>query len=216
MDGPGPTAAGGTDGRTGFLEVAGDGAASRRLRDSDLDQHGYVMNLTQVWAHHPELKTGLFALVEQAAEAAGLTYRQRGVLVSACASAAGDSYCSLAWGSRLAAATTPEVAVAVLHGDDSALDPEDRLLARWARRVSADPNAAVSEDIDALRSAGWDDGRIVALTAFVALRSAFSAVNDALGVPPDHELVELAPAQVRAAVAYGRPPAATPPVPPTV
>ena len=40
---------------------------------------------------------------------------------------------------------------------------------------------------------------------FVALRLAFSTVNDALGAAPDRELTERAPAPVRAAVTFGRP-----------
>jgi len=55
--------------------------------------------------------------------------------------------------------------------------------------------------------AGYDDGQIFSVTLFVALRLAFSTVNDALGAPPDAELVGRAPASVRTAVTFGRPPA---------
>ena len=37
---------------------------------------------------------------------------------------------------------------------------------------------------------------------------AFSTVNDALGVPPDWQVAEAAPPAVRAAVTFGREPAA--------
>lgn len=56
-----------------------------------------------------------------------------------------------------------------------------------------------------MRDAGFDDGQIFAITLFVALRIAFSTVNDALGALPDRALGEAAPAPVRDAVTFGRP-----------
>jgi len=61
--------------------------------------------------------------------------------------------------------------------------------------------------VDALRAAGLSDRDIFEVTAFVALRLAFSTVNDALGAQPDPELVAAAPPEVREAVTYGRVPA---------
>ena len=48
------------------------------------------------------------------------------------------------------------------------------------------------------------DREILEATLFVAFRQAFSTVNDALGVNPDRELAGQVPAEVRAAVGYGR------------
>jgi alkylhydroperoxidase family enzyme len=92
----------------------------------------------------------------------------------------------------------------VLRGDDDRLDPTEQALARWARKVTLHPNTAEDHDIQVLRDAGYDDARIFAITAFVALRLAFSTMNDALGARPDRELSETAPASVRDAVTYGR------------
>ena len=44
----------------------------------------------------------LFELMSEAFKPSGLTFRQRGILVTAAASTLGDSYCSLAWGGKLA------------------------------------------------------------------------------------------------------------------
>ena len=77
---------------------------------------------------------------------------------------------------------------------------EDRL-----RQVVRDPNAATQADIDELRRAGFTDAAIFAITTFVALRIAFSTVNDALGARPDPELREIVPAEVQEAVTFGRP-----------
>jgi hypothetical protein len=60
--------------------------------------------------------------------------------------------------------------------------------------------------MEALRGAGFDDDQIFAMTVFVALRPAFSTVNDTLGASPDAELFAGAPEKVVAAVTYGPPP----------
>ena len=78
-------------------------------------------------------------------------------------------------------------------------------MAAWARKVAKDPNATTPADIRALRDCGLDDGQIFAITAFVALRLAYSTINDALGAQPDAQLAQSLPEQVREAVTYGRP-----------
>ena len=153
----------------------------------------------------PATQEGLFELIGQMVQAGSLTCRQRGILVTACASAMGDAYCSLAWGNRLATAAGADIASGVLRGDDDLLDPSEQALARWARQVARDPNAVAAGDVEALRDAGFDDAQIFAITVFVALRVAFSTVNDALGARPDRALGEAVPAAVRDAVTFGRP-----------
>jgi alkylhydroperoxidase family enzyme len=188
-----------------FLGAAEETDAVRALYDGDLAQDGFVMNLSRVWAHSPELKDRLAGLMVEAATAAGLTFRQRGVLVAATASTRGDSYCSLAWGTRLAGELGADAAAAVLRGDDSVLDPPERALARWARQIARDPGGTGPGDVQALRDAGFDDAQVLALTVYAACRIAFSTVNAALGASPDAEYREFAPAPVLAAVTYGRP-----------
>ncbi|MGW5240795.1 carboxymuconolactone decarboxylase family protein [Monashia sp. NPDC004114] len=177
--------------------------------DSDVTDHGYVMNLTRVWAHSPTAHDKLFGLVADAVELGGLTFRQRGVLIAAMASTVGDSYCSLAWGNRLATAAGEDVAGAVLRHEDEPLDPADRALAVWARTVARDANDTTAADLDPLREAGFDDQQIFAITLFVALRRAFSMVNDALGPQPDRQLRDAASAPVNDGVTFGRPAADT-------
>ena len=173
--------------------------------DSDLRDHGYVMNLSRVWAHSPGAHDKLFALVADAVELGGLTLRQRGLLITAMASTIGDSYCSLAWGNRLAREAGADVAGAVIRHDDEPLDAADRALAVWARAVARDANATTPADLEPLRAAGFDDRQIFAITLFVALRRAFSTVNDALGPLPDRQLRDDATDPVRDSVDFGRP-----------
>jgi alkylhydroperoxidase family enzyme len=190
---------------TGFLAVPEASADVQRLYDDDLEQMGFVMNASKVWAHLPAVHDELFELIGSTARAASLTFRQRGILITACASTIGDSYCSLAWGKKLADHDGAALPGLVLRGEDDTLEPAERALAAWARSVARDPNGIGAADVQAMRDAGFDDGQIFAITTFVALRIAFSTVNDALGARPDRELGESAPPEVLAAVTYGRP-----------
>ena len=149
-------------------------------------------------------QAGLFDLLGQTARAGRTDPAPAGVLVVATASTLGDSYCSLAWGGKLAKAADPTVSAGVLHGDDALLDAGERALAAWARAVTRDPNATTAADIDELRAAGFDDQQIFAATVFIALRLAFSTVNDAVGAMPDQALADGLPPEVRGAVTWGR------------
>jgi len=207
VGGPVGDPVGDTSDAAGYLAVPETTPEIQASYDEDVEQLGFVMNVSRLWAQAPELHEALFALISQSVALGGLTFRQRGVLVTACASTLGDSYCSLAWGLKLAEKAGADVAGSVLRGGDEQLDPQEAALARWARQVARDPNGTGVADVQALRDAGFDDRQVFAITAFVALRLAFSTVNDALGARPDAELATRVPAQVRAAVTFGRPPA---------
>jgi uncharacterized peroxidase-related enzyme len=178
---------------------------AQALYDEDVADDGYVWNVTRLWAHQPDTVKQLFGLMSQAFAQTGLSFRQRGILVIAAASALGDSYCSLAWSEKLGNASDIALPAAVLQGSDAVLTDQEQALAAWARKVARDPNATRAADVQALREAGFDDGQIFAITAFVALRLAFSTINDALGAQPDAQLAERLPAEVREAVTFGRP-----------
>jgi uncharacterized peroxidase-related enzyme len=187
-----------------FLKEPPPSRQAQALYDEDRADDGYVQNATRLWAHQPDTLIQLFALMSQALAPTGLGNRQRGVLVTAAASALGDSYCSLAWGGKLSKTSSAEVAAAVLNGSDTGLTDQEKAMAGWARKVARDPNATTADDIQPLRDSGLDDGQIFAITAFIALRIAFAAVNDSLGAQPDGQLVLSLPQQVRDAVTYGR------------
>lgn len=195
-----------TAGRSpGFLAASPLTEAARALYAEDEEDAGYVTNATLLWAHRPDLVADLFALMGRAIATHDISARRRGVIVAACASAYGDSYCSLAWGERLARRAGAEVAAGVLSGSDEGLAADERVLAGWARKVARDPNATTAADVAALRDAGFSDSQILAITAFIGLRLGFAAVNDALGVRPDAQLRTEAPPEVLAAVTFGRP-----------
>jgi alkylhydroperoxidase family enzyme len=180
--------------------------AVARMYAADLHGQGYVAHLTRLWAHSPAALTAMEQVLGLVVDEAGLTFRQRALLVSACASTMSDSYCSLAWGDKLSAAAGEQTAVQVLAGDDSSLPHEERVLAAWARRMVREPNATTESHVVELREAGFDERQIFALTVFVALRLAFSTVNDTLGASPDAVLADRVPPGIRAAVTFGRTP----------
>jgi alkylhydroperoxidase family enzyme len=188
-----------------FLQQPPTTAAAQALYDEDLADGGYVWNVSRLWAYQPETVERLFELMSQAFKPSGLDFRQRGILVTAAASTLGDSYCSMAWGGKLAGVTDPNLAAGVLTGSDGELSEPEKAMAAWARKIVKDPNATTQTDVQALRDAGLIDEQIFAITAFVALRLAFSTINDALGAQPDRQLVESLPKEVVDAVTYGRP-----------
>ena len=188
-----------------FLEEPPVSPEAQELFDEDLAEDGFVWNVSRLWAHQPDTLKQLFELMSQAFRASGLSFRQRGILVTAAASTLGDSYCSLAWGGKLAKASDATLAAGVLTADDAGLTDQEKVIADWARKVAEDPNATTPTDIQALRDCGLDDGQIFAVTTFVALRLAFSTINDSLGAQPDAQLAQSLPREVREAVTYGRP-----------
>lgn len=192
-----------------FLQTSADNVANSRLYKSDMDQHGYVMNLTRAWAWRPEVCEGFSALRMLLISRSSLSPREVAVLVCATAASLGDSYCALAWGKKLATESDAAAAAAVLQGaGGDGLGPRDRALSAWARKVAMSPNATTAEDAGALRAAGLSEQEIFEATAFVAFRLAFSTINDALGVRPDWQVAAAAPPEVRSAVTFGRPSAA--------
>ena len=187
-----------------FLEEPVMTPAAQALYDEDLAEDGFVSNSTRLWAYQPETLGHLFSLMSEAHRSSGLSLRQRGILVLATASTLGDSYCSLAWGGKLAGAADAELAAAVITGSDAGLTDQEAAMASWARKVARDPNGTSSSDVQGLRAAGLTDAQVFAITLYISLRLAFSTVNDALGAHPDARLVDSLPADVVGAVNYGR------------
>ena len=142
-----------------FLEEPAASAQAQELFDEDLAEDGFVWNVSRLWAHQPDTLRQLFELMSQAFRASGLSFRQRGILVTAAASTLGDSYCSLAWGGKLAEASDAPLAAGVLSGDDAGLTDQEKALADWARKVAKDPNATTPADIRRSATAGSTTGR---------------------------------------------------------
>ena len=176
-----------------FLAEAEVTPEAKAMFEEDIAELGYVMNLSRLWAYQPATKDALFDVLRQAISVERLSLRQRAILVAACASAFGDSYCSLKWGTKLSDAIGAQAAAAVLLGTDEGLSADEHAMAQWARQIARDPNATTAADVQALRDKGFTDAQIFTITVFVALRLAFAAINDTLGVRPDAALRSTVP-----------------------
>ncbi|HEU0203622.1 MAG TPA: hypothetical protein VFR86_24695 [Burkholderiaceae bacterium] len=189
-----------------YLKAPADSEAASRLYTKDLEEQGFVMNLSRLWAWRPEVCEGFQRLRDLLTGSSSLSHRELGVIVCATAANLGDSYCALAWGKRLAKAAGADTAAAVLTASQSEnLSKRENALAAWARKVVAGPNETTADDVEALRISGFTEQEIFEATTFIAFRIAFSTVNDALGAKPDSQLAAAAPPEVRNAVAFGRP-----------
>jgi uncharacterized peroxidase-related enzyme len=189
-----------------FLQDPPNSEAVAALYASDEQQPGFVMNLTRLWAWRPDVYQSFGAMRSQLMAGSTLSQRELGVIVCTSAATLGDSYCALAWGKKLADAADAGIAAAVLRGElDDGLSAREQALLSWVRKMCRDPNATTPADVESLRTAGFTEREIFELTAFAAIRTAFSVVNDALGAQPDSQVQQAAPSEVQAAVSFGRP-----------
>jgi uncharacterized peroxidase-related enzyme len=188
-----------------FLQPTSESEGASRLYESDMKQHGFIMNLSRLWAWRPDIFEAFAALRAQLTSQSSLSSRELAVTLCAAVSSLGDSYCALAWGNKLASLAGPSIAGAVLSASSSdAMTARERALTTWARKVVNNPNETCPADVDELRIAGLSEKEIFEATVFIAFRLAFSTINDALGAEPDWQLAAVAPPEVASAVAFGR------------
>jgi uncharacterized peroxidase-related enzyme len=194
-----------------FLEEPPDSADAAAVYDGTRESDGYVANFLRVWCWRPDLYKQFVDLRLGLMGSTTLSDREQAIAVAATVSTMGDSYCSLAWGSKLAKLAGDETAAGILEGElPGELSEREAALAEWCRAVVHDPMTTTPAQVASLRDAGFADREVFEATMLLSLRVAFSLVNDALGAQPDRQLAERAPAPVRQAVTFGRPTAETP------
>jgi uncharacterized peroxidase-related enzyme len=194
-----------------FLNDPPHSPQSDATYEANRESDGYVANFTRLWCWRPELFKSFVDLRLALMGSTTLTDREQAIVVAATVSEFGDSYCSLAWGAKLAKLAGAETAGGVVAGDvPSELSEREAALCAWCRAVVRDPMTTTPEQVASLRAAGFDDPEIFEATLLLSLRLAFSTVNDALGAQPDRQLADAVPAPVREAVTFGRPASETP------
>lgn len=109
-------------------------------------------------------------------------------------------------GKRLTDWSDPPTAIAALTADDGPFSEREQALAAWARSVARSPGSSTPQDIQRLRTAGFREPQIVALTIYAGLRTAISSINSALGARPDILLAKTLDPAVRTAITWGRAP----------
>jgi uncharacterized peroxidase-related enzyme len=170
---------------------------------ADRERLGYVPNYAKVFGQRP----AVYAAWKQLGGAIGgaMDPRRYELATLAAARVLRSSYCALAHGTVLAELLGPEATRAVADGDaDTALDPVDAEIVRFATLVTRDAAAVTAKDVDRLRAVGLSDEDILDVTLAVAARCFFSTVLEALGVQPDPAYQALDP-DLRAALTVGRP-----------
>jgi uncharacterized peroxidase-related enzyme len=194
-----------------FLEAPPEGPEVVAVYDTTRQADGYVANYLRVWCWRPDLYKQFVDLRLGVMASTTLTDREQAIVVATTVSSFGDSYCSLAWGGKLAKLAGAETAGSVVAGAvPDELSAREAALCDRCRAVVGDPMTTTPEQVDALRAAGFDDREIFEATLLLSLRLAFSTVNDALGAQPDRQLADAVPVPVRDAVTFGRPAAETP------
>jgi uncharacterized peroxidase-related enzyme len=194
-----------------FLDDPPESADAAAVYDGAREADGYVANYLRVWCRRPDLFKEFVDLRLKLMGSTTLSDREQAIVVAATVSEFGDSYCSLAWGSKLAKLAGDETAGGVISGAvPDELSRREAALCDWCRTVVRDPMATTAAQVDALRAAGFDDREIFEATLLLSLRLAFSTVNDALGAQPDRQLADAVPGSVRDAVTFGRPASETP------
>ena len=190
--------------RPHFLQLPPETPEYEALQQIDKEQVGFVMNSSHLWGWQPNTAQEFFALLGKITKDL-LSFREIGLIVIATSSTIGDSYCSTAWATKLTPTVGAKVAIAVLRHDDSVLTPMEQAMTAWIRRVMRGATTTTIADVESLRAAGFDDERIFAMTAYAALRLAFSTMNNALGAHPDWQFRNSTDPEVLGAVDYGRP-----------
>lgn len=188
-----------------FLSAPPSDQLVKDVYDAANVEDGYVANYLRLWCWRPDVHAAFSNARALLLNRTSLTAREIAVLNTATARGLGDSYCSIAWGTKLANLIDSASAAAVLRRDAApALSQRERALASWASAVVAQPNSATRQDVERMLAAGFSEQEIFDATTFVAFRLAFSTVNDALGAQPDPQLAKEAPPEVLASVRYGR------------
>jgi hypothetical protein len=163
-----------------------------------------VWNVPRLWAYQPDTLKGLFELMSQA-------FRQRSRLPPArhpcrgCRVRSQGLLLLLGVGRQALRHIRPDPRRRRRERHRLRADRPRESNGHLARKIVKDPNATSPADVQDLRGAGLGGTQIFAIATFVALRMAFSTINDALGATPDAQLVAALPPAVTAAVTYGRP-----------
>lgn len=124
---------------------------------ADRDSAGYVWNVTRLWGWRADIYRDFAALRTELMDSSSLTDRDWAVMVTAMASQLGDSYCSLAWGAKLAKLTDAETAAQLIADEPApALSVREHALAAWTRQLVEDPNATTADDVTSLRAVGLE------------------------------------------------------------
>jgi uncharacterized peroxidase-related enzyme len=163
----------------------------------------YLPNYAKVFCYRPEVMTAwanLQSTIQQT-----IDHRRFELVTLAAAQTINSSYCSLAHGQVLSRKYYDDKKVEAIARDtpESPLDAADTAMMAFARKVARDTSSITQQDIDTLKTHGFDDAEIFDITATAAARCFFAKISDALGAKPDSEFMTM-DSSLREALTVGR------------
>jgi uncharacterized peroxidase-related enzyme len=178
-----------------------DTPTDQRFFDRNRAPAGHVPNYVKTFAARPQVYDAWKQLSGAIRESMDL--RRYELATLAAATALKSSYCSLAHGQILADKyyTSEEVAALV---SEPAVDPVDRAIMTFARKVALAADTITQDDVDELKSAGLTDDDVLDVVLAAAVRCFFSKTLDATGTRADAAFNSL-PDTLRTALTVGHP-----------
>jgi uncharacterized peroxidase-related enzyme len=185
----------------------------REWYDEQAARWGYLPNYAAAFASRPDVARAWTAL--NLAVRDGMDRRRFELATIAAASALRSTYCTVAHSKFLRDVCGDEQTMLSVAADPegSSLDPTDRAVVAFARKVAVDAATTSADDVDALRAVGLTDNDIADIVFAVAARSFFATVLDGVGINADHQLASAFDAQVARHLTVGRPIAEAPETP---
>lgn len=176
----------------------------RRLYEQNQSRYGYVPNFAKTFSLRPHVMDA-WAQLQKSIRSTMSARRYELVTLSA-SRALRCSYCALAHGQVLERQffSTEELTRIALEAESPTLDPAETAIMAFADKVVRQADGMTSEDVEALRKHGLEDGEIFDVAAAAAARCFFSKILDALGAEPDRGYEALSP-ELRSALTVGRP-----------
>lgn len=88
-------------------------------------------------------------------------------------------------GEALVRAVSAEEGTAAVDTADAPLSEADRAMLRFAVKLTRTPSAMVREDVEALRTAGFDDTAIHDIVQVTGFFNYYNRLADGLGIDPE-------------------------------
>jgi uncharacterized peroxidase-related enzyme len=190
-----------------FIKTVSEDSATglaAELQGRDRAALGYVPNYAKLFTLRPEVYEAWAKL--NGAVKKSMDRRRYELGTVAAATALRSSYCSLAHGRRLAEQFLPadQVKQIARNPEAASLDPADRAVVDFARKVALSADEVTASDVDRLKSVGLTEEEIFDVVLVAALRCFFSKTLQATGTAPDDVYQALDP-DLRESLTVGRP-----------
>lgn len=175
----------------------------------EVEARGFVMQATACWTARPDLLPAwedFFGIVRKGFSLSGRDWR---LITFVAAQEVPSTYCSFVYGRQLLEDLGSREAVMALQTDPrgAGLDERELAMLSYARKVARKASEVTADDIDALRTAGFDDTQICDIALCASLRCFMARFFDATGAFPEDSFADADP-KFRAALTIGRDPGA--------